>query len=176
MKKILKIIGIVLLVAIIAGAWFAFNPVDIKPDYFNGKISELDKSKGKALLNDMQTAYGGKEKWLAYQTGSFAQEADWYEDKLGLSGWDVMPQKLQITSVLGTEDSQLKLLNGPNTAKSYDLEDYKFYETGANGQKAIAEDHKFKSKLDFKNYWFQFPFRIIEACLCRRRESKRRKL
>ena len=163
MKKFLKILGVVLLIAIIGGAWFAFNPVDIKPDYLDGKISIEDNAKGKALLNEMQAAYGGKEKWLAHKTGSFAQVADWYEDRLGLSGWDVMPQELQITSTLGTENCKLKLLNGPNTAKSWDNSDYIHYETSATGVRALAEDDKFKMKLDFKNYWFQFPFRIGEA-------------
>jgi len=163
MKKILKIVGILLLLVIIGGAWYAYTPVDIRSDYINGDLSTEDIAKGKALLNQMEIAYGGKDKWLAYKTGSFAQVADWYEDKLGLSGWDVMPQELQITSTLGTENCTLKLLNGPNTAKSWDNTDYTHFETSASGERALAEDDKFQMKMDFKNYWFQFPFRIGEA-------------
>ena len=163
MKKILKIVGIILLLLILGGAWFAFTPVDIRPDYLDGAISVEDKAKGKVLLNQMETAYGGKDKWLAHKTGSFAQIADWYEDKLGLSGWDVMPQELQISSTLGTENCKLKLLNGPNTAKSWENSDYQHFETSATGDRALAEDDKFMLKMDFKNYWFQFPFRIGEA-------------
>jgi len=163
MKKILKIVGIVLLLLVIGAVWFAFTPVDIRPDHISVGISDSDYVRGKTLMAEMQSAYGGKDHWLAHKAGSFAQVADWYEDKLGLSGWDVMPQELQITSTLGTENCELKLLNGPNTAKSWDNTDSNHYETSATGDRAIAEDDKFKLKLDFKNYWFQFPFRIGEA-------------
>ena len=71
MKKILKIGGIILAIVLIGGAWFAYTPVDLRPDYLGDKIAEKDYAKGKILLQEMQSAYGGKANWLAQKTGSF---------------------------------------------------------------------------------------------------------
>lgn len=163
MKKILKIILGILAVLILGGLWFAFTPVDLRPDYLGDKIAEKDFVKGKALMQEMQAAYGGKAKWKAFQTGSFAQVADWYEDKLGLAGWDVNPQEIKMTCDLGTEDATVTLLNGPNTGKTWGVANWKYYQKETNGKKTFQEDEKFKDKIVFKNYWFQFPFRINEA-------------
>ena len=111
----------------------------------------------------MQAAYGGKENWLAQKTGSFAQVTDWYDDKFGLSGWDESPQQLQMTCTLGTDNSELSLLNGPNTGKTWGVEDWRYYKTAADGTKNFVEGEKYHQKMVFKNYWFQFPFRIGEA-------------
>lgn len=163
MKKKWKIILGILLVAIIGALWFAMTPVDLRPDYIGDKISEKDYDKGKAIMKEMQEAYGGKSHWLSHKKGSFAQVADWYEDKLGLSGWDVIPQEIQMTCDLGTEDATVTLLNGPNTGKSWGVENWKYYEQVTDGSKQFLEDEKYKDKIVFKNYWFQFPFRIDEA-------------
>ncbi len=163
MKKILKIAGIIFAIAMIGGAWFAYTPVDLRPDYLGDNIAEKDYTKGKILMQEMQAAYGGKENWLAQKTGTFVQVADWYEDKFGLSGWDELPQQLQLTSTLGTDDSELSLLNGPNTGKTWGVQNWKYYETAVDGTKNFVEDEKYLQKMVFKNYWFQFPFRIGEA-------------
>jgi len=60
MKKILKIVGIIFLLLIIGAAWYAYTPVDIRPDYADGNLSAEDKAKGKMLIKDMEAAYGGK--------------------------------------------------------------------------------------------------------------------
>ena len=163
MKKILKILGILLVILLIAGAWFVFNPVDIRPDYLDGEITAADKAKGKALMNEMEAAYGSRDNWLAHGTVSFVQIADWYEDKLGLAGWEELPQQLQMTCTLGTDNCKLNLLNGPNTDKIWNVENSEYYEMVQGGEKGIKEDEKFMQKMVFKNYWFQFPFRIGEA-------------
>jgi len=162
MKKILKIGGIILAIALIGGAWFAYTPVDLRPDYLGDKIAEKDYIKGKALLNEMQTAYGGMDNWLAHKTGSYAQVADWYEDKMGISGWDALPQQFEMTSILGTDDSEFTLLNGANKGQTWGVENWKTYQN-KNGQKEFIDQEQYHHKLTYKNYWFQFPFRIGEA-------------
>lgn len=163
MKKKWKIILGILTPLIIGGAWFVNHPVDIRPSYLDKKISAEDFAKGKQLMNEMQTAYGGKENWLAKKTSSFAQVADWYDDKFGLSGWEVMPQELQITSFIGTDDCELTLLNGPEANQTWGIKDYKYYQKATDNNKTFTDDEKYKEKMSFKNYWFQFPFRINEA-------------
>ena len=120
MKKVLKIAGIILAIAIIGGLWFAYTPVDLRPDYLGDKIAEKDYTKGRALLNEMQTAYGGMDNWLSHKTGSYAQVADWYEDKMGIAGWDELPQQFQMTSILGTDFSVFG--TNPNVIKLATLE------------------------------------------------------
>ena len=162
MKRIWKILLGILAILIIGGLWFAYTPVDLRPDYLGDKIAEKDFAKGKALLNEMQTAYGGMDNWLAHKTGSYAQVADWYEDKMGISGWDALPQEFQMTSILGTDDSEFTLLNGANKGQTWGVENWKTYQN-KNGQKEFIDQDKYHHKLIYKNYWFQFPFRISEA-------------
>ncbi|MEM1321840.1 MAG: hypothetical protein AAGG75_16390 [Bacteroidota bacterium] len=162
MKKKWKIIGAVFFLLIICGVGFVMTPVDIRPDYLAGKIKEQDLRRGRVLLQEMQAAYGGKDSWLAHQTGSFAQIADWYDNKLGIAGWDELPQKFQMTSRLGTDDSAFTLLNGMNEGQTWGVEGWRAYQV-KNGVKEFMDNKKYQHKLIYKNYWFQFPFRIGEA-------------
>ena len=73
MRRILKIGGIILAVALIGGIWFVNSPADIKPSYLGNKISDKDFVKGKTLLKEMQAAHGGMDNWLAHKTGRFVQ-------------------------------------------------------------------------------------------------------
>ena len=163
MKKSWKIAISIIGILLIGIAWFVNNPVDIRPAQLKNKISKEDLSSGKALLQEMQNAYGGKEKWLSFQTGSYAQTADWYEDKLNTAAWDTLPQQFQMTSILGTDDSEFTLLNGPNTGQTWGVKDWKSYQKSADGSKNFVHNEKYHHKLIYKNYWFQFPYRIGEA-------------
>ncbi|MEL6255459.1 MAG: hypothetical protein AAFR87_25870 [Bacteroidota bacterium] len=163
MKKSWKIILATLCLLIGVGIWFVATPVDLRPDYLGDKISEENYVKGKALLKKMQEAYGGLDNWLAFKEGRYEQVADWYDNKLGIAGWDELPQEFHMRSFLGTDDSELTLLNGPNTGKSWGTEDWESYQIGKNGKKNFSPNDKYQHKMIFKNYWFQFPFRIGEA-------------
>ena len=163
MKKKWKIVlGILSILALVA-AGFINTPVDIRPPYLKRGASEADYAKGQQLMEAMQNAYGGKDHWLAQQTGSFAQEADWYEDKLGVAGWDTTLQQFQMTSVLGTDNSELTLLNGPCKGQPWGVQDGKTYQKNTDNQQIFLPNDQYQHKLIFKNYWFQFPFRISEA-------------
>ena len=163
MKKKWKIILGIMVIILLGLLWFVMTPIDIRPEYLEGKIAEKDYVKGKALLNEMQVAYGGMDNWLAHKTGSYAQVADWYDDKLGIAGWDELPQQFQMTSTLGTDDSEFTLLNGPNKGQTWGVQDWKAYQKKKNGEREFIPNEKYQHKLIFKNYWFQFPFRIGEA-------------
>jgi len=162
MKKKWIVILSILTIFIIAGLWFFLTPVDIRPVQIRKEIQEEDFTKGSRLLKEMQDAYGGIEYWKTLGRGSYAQEADWYDDKLGVAGWDTNPQKFEMTSFLGSDDSQFKLLNGANKDQTWGVEDWKTYEL-VGGLKEFVENEKYQHKLVYKNYWFQFPFRISEA-------------
>lgn len=163
MKRKWKITLSILTVLILGLAWFAYTPVDLRPAYIGDTIPEKDYVKGEALMAEMQAAYGGKDNWLAQKIGLFVQVADWYDDKFGLSGWDETPQQLQMRCVLGTDDSELTLLNGSNTGKTWGMDNWKHYQKAADGTKNFQAKKQFERKMIFKNYWFQFPFRIGEA-------------
>lgn len=163
MKKVWKIILGIVAILLLGLLWFFMTPIDIRPEYLKDKIAEKDYVKGKALLQEMQTAYGGMDNWLAHKTGSYAQVADWYDDKLGIAGWDELPQQFQMTSTLGTDNSEFTLLNGPNKGQTWGVQDWKAYQKKENGKKEFIPNEKYQHKLIFKNYWFQFPFRIGEA-------------
>ena len=162
MKKFWKIAGIIIGILIIVGVWFLYAPADLRPAYLGDKIAEKDYTKGKLLLQEMQAAYGGKDNWLAHKTGRYSQTADWYDDKLGIAGWDELPQQFEMTSILGTDDSEFTLLNGMNKGQTWGVQDWKAYQI-KNGQKEFFPNEKYHHKLIYKNYWFQFPFRISEA-------------
>lgn len=163
MKKKWKIILGIVAIIIIGVVWFVNTPVDIRPASLKKKIAKADYEKGEQLIKEMQDAYGGMDNWLAHQTATYAQVADWYGDQFGLSNWDTMPQAIQITSVLGTDNSELTILNGPAKGKRCGVEAWKYYVKEGEDKKSFVEQEKYMQKLMFKNYWFQFPFRISEA-------------
>ena len=76
-------------------------------------LNENDIQKGKELLNKMELAYGGKEEWEKYKYGEFKQKADWY-GRTKLSNWDTVPQLFKMKCELGSNNSEMILLNGKN--------------------------------------------------------------
>lgn len=139
------------------------KPVDIRTPYLKTSgLTEANVQKGKQLIQAMESACGGREQWLSHESASFIQLADWYGKKK-ISHWDTVPQRFQMTSILGSDDCEIKLLNGPSVGSQWEYSDGQTNVFDPNGQ-AIAGDHSTqKDKLLFKNYWFQFPFRIGEA-------------
>ena len=140
------------------------KPLDIRNDYLKKKLQQSDYKKGKTLLLKMEDAYGGKENWLAYEKGTFVQRADWYGRKK-ISGWDTIPQLFEMTSFLGTENCELTLLNGKNKGTKWGIQDGNFYSQKINQEKNPNRNNHQIDKLLFKNYWFQFPFRVGEAAI-----------
>lgn len=140
-----------------------FNrPSDLRPAAVKNGISPEQFQKGKELLIEMQNAYGGKEEWLAKKKGSYEQIADWY-GRWYIGGWDTLPQHFQMTSILGTDDCEMTLLNGSNSGQRWGVEGWKTYFVNNQGEKQFKLHEQYKHKLIYKNYWFQFPFRIDEA-------------
>ena len=162
MKEKWKIATIIITILLIIGWWFVNTPTDLRPPYLGDEIAEEDYAKGKVLLQEMQSAYGGLDNWLAHKTGNYSQIADWYDDKLGIAGWDELPQQFQMTATLGTDDCEFTLLNGENKGQTWGVQNWKSYQS-KNSVKDFVHNEKYHHKLIYKNYWFQFPFRISEA-------------
>ncbi|MEL6589924.1 MAG: hypothetical protein AAFQ68_07590 [Bacteroidota bacterium] len=155
---ILGVIGILL----IGGLIVLNTPIDLRPDAIASGISATQYQKGKELLAEMQAAYGGKEAWLAKETGSYEQIAVWYGNSF-IAGWDTLPQRFEMTSSLGTDNSEMSLVNGPNQGQRWGVEAGKSYFVGASGKREFIQNDQYQHKLLYKNYWFQFPFRLDEA-------------
>ena len=160
MRRILKIGGIILAVALIGGIWFVNSPADIKPSYLGNKIADKDFVKGKTLLKEMQAAHGGMDDWLAHQTGSFVQMLGSPDDTF--TNEEDAPKQFQMTSILGTDDSEYVVLNGSDKGQTWGMKDWKSYQI-KNGQKEFIHNSFYYEKMTNSNYWFQFPFRISEA-------------
>lgn len=150
----------------------ALPAVDIRTDYLKGEIGEEDFEKGKALILEMEAAYGGRENWLAHKKARFIQKADWYGRK-AIAHWDTLPQLFELRTELGVENCELTLLKGPNEGTIWGIENEETYTINPEGQRVIVKNKGYGDKLLFKNYWFQFPFRIGEAeIICYAGESK----
>lgn len=162
MKHKWKIGGGLLLALLLIVGWFINHPVDIRPESLRTTIDEAAYTRGADLMSEIHEAYGGIDHWRSFGTGSYYQVADWYDDKLGVAGWDTIPQEFVMTSMLGTDDSYFMLMNGANTGEIWGVEDWKSYHIDG-GEKIFQEHEKYQHKLIYKNYWFQFPFRISEA-------------
>ena len=163
MKNTWKITLAILSIIIIGAIWFLNTPADLRTPSIKDGISEEEYTKGKALTKTMQEAYGGKDTWLAFKTGSYVQTADWYDNKLGIAGWDTLPQQFEMRSTLGTDNSEFTLLNGKNTGQIWGIQEGQSYQKNKAGQIDFIPNEQYQHKLVYKNYWFQFPFRISEA-------------
>lgn len=161
MKQTWKIaIGSLLLV--IAGlAYWVHRPVDILSQYVEGPIEPEAYERGRTLIAALEVAYGGKENWLSKGNATFEQTADWY-GRLAISHWDTLPQRYHMDCKLGTDECRLTLLNGPHTGNVWGHEGGNSYVMDQGQEKTTGIDSEVDKAL-FKNYWFQFPFRIGEA-------------
>lgn len=140
------------------------SPIDIRNEYLKKGTTKNDLIKGQELLDKMEKAYGGRDNWENNQYGEFTQIADWY-GRLMISNWDVVPQKFKLKCELATNNSEMTLINGKNKGKKYWIENNKYYEKRLSGKKKQTEKNHYHEKMIFKNYWFQFPFKIREASI-----------
>lgn len=152
------------LIAFVLGLVSCNKSVDIRNDYLKNGITDETIQKGKELLLKMEEAHGGSTIWEKYKLGAFSQKADWY-GRLKLSHWDTLPQQYHMVCELGSDNAEMTLLNGKNKGVKYKIQSDLFSEQKVNqAWKEIARN-KFYEKMIFKNYWFQFPFRIREASI-----------
>ncbi len=158
-KKYWKII-LLFFILLALGLWFFNHPLDIRNSYLKKGITEKDKLKGKSILLKIQEAYGGANEWKKLKKISFVQKADWYGKK-DLSHWDTLPQIFLMDIKASSFDCSLKLLNGPNNGRKWNLNN----DVISCSDKNVTEQEKknYKDKMMFKNYWFQLPFRLDEA-------------
>ena len=131
---------------------------DLRNELLKQGITPENTQKGKDLLAKMETACGGYETWKGYNTGSFKQTADWYDNE---TNWTINPQEYSMTSVLGHTDGTLTLLNGPRAGSSWTIKDEKVSIT--KGEAQPGDVKMIWHKQAYKTYWFQFPFKIREA-------------
>ena len=162
MKKRFGFISILFLAII--GYFILQKPVDIRNGFLKQNISEVEMQKGIELLHKVQEAYGGKANWDTLSSVEFVQTADWY-NKTKLSGWDVNQQLFQMNVSVNSDDAQLELLNGPNKGQQYKLERDRFSRKISEVDWQVEKANRIAEKMLFKNYWFQFPFRISEASI-----------
>lgn len=137
------------------------KPKDIRNEYLRNNLSDADYQKGKELLHKMQEAYGGKNNWLDKKQARFVQVADWYGNNI-IGRWDTLPQIFEMISELGEDNSSLILKNGPTQGTYWAIKNGETF-SKEEGKEVKEENETMKDKLLFKNYWFQFPFRISEA-------------
>lgn len=162
LKKIGIFLFVLFLILTSVVIYSLYYALDIRTASLLDGVEAADYKKGRALIAEMETAYGGKEQWKAYKEGTFIQLADWYGRK-AISHWDTLPQRFVLHCELGTNNSELKLLNGPNTGIRWGIENGESYSIHPNQEKKAEEYNRYSDKLLFKSYWFQFPFRIGEA-------------
>ena len=167
MKPVVKKLIFILLPLVSIGfliAYWVNQPVDIRNKVAKEGITKASKAEGMALLDQMETAHGGRSNWDSLQFGEFIQQADWY-GKLAMSHWDTTPQRYQMVSFIGSEACEMQLLNGENTQTIFKLQDGQLLESTDRQTWTHSQHPHFKEKMIFKTYWFQFPFRIGEASI-----------
>ena len=161
MKNIIQILMVVCL-AVTCISCSGPKPYDIRNAYLKKGLTEADYAQGKALIKEMEEAYGGHANWLAHEKGSFIQEADWYGRK-AISGWDTVPQRYEMFTSFKQEAYEITLLNGENKGRQWGFMGGKMFTREVGQNRVLEENQHYKEKMIFKSYWFQFPFRISEA-------------
>ncbi len=147
---------------VIAGSLSCNHPIDIRNSYLKKGITEASIQKGKELLELMENAYGGRSQWEQYQSAEFTQKADWY-GRDEISHWDTLPQLFQLKCELGSNNAVMTILNGNTRGNKYWIKDNVFEQQIGSEQRREVKKNSYHEKMVYKNYWFQFPFRIGEA-------------
>lgn len=165
MKSKLIYILISLIGLISFGTCLLNQPVDILKNYDDLSTISNDPSKLETLIKKMENAYGGRANWENHDSLFFIQEADWY-GRLKISHWDASPQFFKMTAHLGSNNCEMTLLNGKNKGDEFQVKGDKYFIKKSNRDDWILnEEKRFYEKMIYKNYWFQFPFRIGEASI-----------
>jgi hypothetical protein len=137
---------------------------DIRPASVRDGISVDERAQGQALLADVEAAYGGRDAWLAKDTGHFTMSADWLGfPNTVISQWETNPQRFEMQVVLGSDDVNLTLVDGPLSGQTYGLLGGRSYRVGPDGVADFDAKVPLAWKMSAKNYWFQLPFRVSEA-------------
>lgn len=147
-----------------AGIFSCKQPVDIRNTYLKNGITEENVQKGKELLNLMEKAYGGRSQWEQYRYGEFSQKADWY-GRREISHWDTLPQLFHLKCELGSNNAAMTILNGNTQGNKYWINGNIFEQQIGSEQRSEVKKNSYHEKMVYKNYWFQFPFRIKEATI-----------
>ncbi len=139
---------------------------DVRPASVADGISDEEATKGRALLDEAQKAYG-LDAWKSYRGAEFDMVAKWYvparDEGLAAGGWPEDPQMFHFTALqLGADDADLVFLNGPTKGEGWALADGRHFDI-KNGEHIAKDAPDPHVKVPVKNWWFQFPFRISEA-------------
>lgn len=135
---------------------------DLRTAALKDGLDSLELEKGQELLHQLENASGGFDKWNHYKTGEFIMTADWYGNE---TNWTTNPQKFSMVCELGTYNSELTLLNGPQKDNTWKIKNDKSYAINKEGNQSLDMNEMILHKNRYKSYWFQLPFRLREASI-----------
>lgn len=159
--KVLKVLGVVLGVVIIAAvAVFAFGTTDLRTETAKQKPNE---QKAKWLLEEMAEAHQ-IENWDSVSTYTVRFQ----EEMFGTIGKSSNPfpqakSQFDLSYIPKTYDGKLSFVDGPNKGATWGIQSWQTYTQQGGGDAQFGKDKNIFFWVPTYQYFIEFPLRIMNA-------------
>jgi len=141
------------------------GPTDIRPPSFRDTgITAQNASKGRALLESAARAHG-LAAWQQFRAAEVTLTDHWFDTLLRpfLMGWPHNDPSLRYSFLSGSLTGQIEFLSGPSKGMRWATHEGLSLEAAPGGPWGQTDAHEPTGKIGAFQYFFEFPFRIIEA-------------
>lgn len=141
---------------------------DIRPEKLKqpAAIDPVAEEKGRALLESMASAHGGREAWLSLGPVAVTLTDKWYQTipKWFAMPWEENGERVRLEWLPASDDSRLTFLENDHRGSQWGIQNWATYEVPPPDNKIIFEqDSDIKFWLPTMEYFIEAPFRLGEA-------------
>lgn len=151
-KRVRELSSVCIFVIVLASALAGCGLADIRPDGLkhSAKLTDAQVERGRAIIERMQEANGGRHAWMAHQVAQITLDDAWpgLLERNTFMPWSVSPAQLRLTMALGKDQGRLEFLNGEDKGSAWGVQRWATYLVEPGGLP------KFKAHEDA---WFYVP-------------------
>ena len=135
---------------------------DIRPDSIGLEPDPVLEKKGRDALQAAFDAHGGAEALLSRKTATFQMTDTWVGMGTLFNPWPDDAQRVTMSTVIHTFDSEALLHNGPEAGVTWGITSGRTWRR-INGVKTMGQDPDIQFILPTSQYFLELPQRLTEA-------------
>lgn len=140
---------------------------DLRPDNLREQttLSAKSSTKGRAILERMEQAHGGRQTWMAHGSVEVVLHDDWPNllERNFAMPWSHNPSELRMTMMLGKDNARIEFLNGDDKGHAWGLQQWATYLVEPGGLPTFKAHEDAWFYVPTLAYFFEAPMRLSEA-------------
>ena len=155
------LVGGSILLLVVGVASYLTSVADLRPGTKRGPISEESAARGRQLLDEMERAHGGADRWRALRTARFTVSDEWSGPAALASPWPANPGRFDLAMLLGSDTGRLEIEGGP----TWGVQHWMTYSVDPSGQVQWDAERNFDRWFWVPTvaYFLEAPYRLGEA-------------